>query len=342
MKYLFTSFALALAGYLWFANKQHDQQEAEKSPEPSDYMYAQRSFPYGTVPSAAFYEALEFVQNQVADRGGSDITWESLGPDNVGGRVTDIAMHTSDQQTIYVATASGGVWRSINQGDTWSPIADNLPSLSIGDIAVDPANKNALWCGTGEPNGGGGSVTYDGRGIFKSTNAGATWTNAGLPSSGSIGRIVVNPEKTDEVYVAAMGNLFGKNADRGVYKTSDGGQNWRKILFQNDSVGAIDLAIHPHNPDTFFAVTWERVRRQNMRRYGGPGCGIWRSFDGGENWTKLSVGLPSSNIGRIGIALSEKDPILYAIYADQTGFFKGIFKTNNLGKTNATSDAAPS
>ena len=205
MKYLFTSFALALAGYLWFANKQHDQQEAEKSPEPSDYMYAQRSFPYGTVPSAAFYEALEFVQNQVADRGGSDITWESLGPDNVGGRVTDIAMHTSDQQTIYVATA-----------------------------------------------------------------------------------------------------------------------------------------IHPHNPDTVFAVTWERVRRQNMRRYGGPGCGIWRSFDGGENWTKLSVGLPSSNIGRIGIALSEKDPILYAIYADQTGFFKGIFKTNNLGKTNATSDAAPS
>ncbi len=303
----------------------------KKSPEPSDYLWAQRAFPYGTVPSGAFYKALEQVKNTTQDRD-NDMIWELAGPTNVSGRITDVAMHHTDSLTIYAASASGGVWKSEDAGDNWFPISDDLPSLSIGDIAIDPSDKNTLYIGTGEPNGGGGSVTYDGRGIFKSKDGGGSWASLGLEASGSIGRIEVDPKNPNRIFVAAMGHLFDNNSERGIFRSEDGGASWEKTLFVNDSTGGIDLAIHPNNPDTIFAVTWQRTRRPNKRVYGGPGCGIWRSTDGGDNWTKLAAGLPTSNLGRIGIAISPSQPsTLYAIYSDETGYFKGVYKSTNDG-----------
>jgi photosystem II stability/assembly factor-like uncharacterized protein len=311
--------------------KSRNQQE--KGPAPNDYLFLQRAFPYDNVPSEAYYAASEWTQERAASRGNA-VEWELAGPTNVGGRITDVAMHSSDLQTIYAATASGGVWKSLDAGENWFPISDNLPSLSIGDIALDPSDKNSIYCGTGETNGGGGSVTYDGRGVFKSADGGNTWTSLGLENTGSIGRIEVDPENPNRIFVAAMGNLFSNNPERGVFRSTDGGLSWQKKLFVNDSTGVIDFAIHPENPDTLFAVAWERVRRPNMRRYGGPGCGIWRSFDGGDNWTKLAGGLPASDNGRIGIAISESNPnILYATFANTIGYFKGTYKSTNGGDT---------
>lgn len=305
--------------------------EQEPSPEPSDYLWAQRAFPHGTVPSDAFYSALEQRQNKGQDRGNS-MVWELAGPTNVSGRVTDVAMHPTDTLTVYAASASGGVWKSEDAGEHWFPVTDGLPSLSIGDIAIDPQDKNTLYVGTGEPNGGGGSVAYDGRGIFKSTDGGANWVPLGLEASGSIGRIEVDPLRPNRIFAAAMGHLFANNPERGIFRSDDGGASWEKTLFVNDSTGGIDLAIHPVNTDTIFAVTWQRTRRPNKRVYGGPGCGIYRSMDGGDHWEKLANGLPGSNLGRIGIAISPSEPsTLYAIYADETGFFKGVYKSADNG-----------
>ncbi|MFN0215565.1 MAG: T9SS type A sorting domain-containing protein [Saprospiraceae bacterium] len=329
--------ALALLLLCFYFIKQAARRETThppiSTPEPSDYLWAQRAFPYGFVPSDAFYKALEEVQNTALDRG-NNLNWELAGPTNVGGRITDIAMHPSDLQTIYAASASGGVWKSPDRGVNWQPITEDLPSLSIGDIAIDPSDKNMLYVGTGEPNGGGGSIAYDGRGIFKSSDAGLSWVSLGLELSGSIGRIEVDPENPQRIFVAAMGRLFSNNSERGIFRSEDGGASWQKSLFVNDSTGGIDLAIHPLDPDTVFAVTWQRTRRPNKRMYGGPGCGIWRSVDGGNQWQKLAVGLPGNNLGRIGIAISASEPnILYAIYADEIGFFKGIYKSTDSGNS---------
>lgn len=322
---------LGLSFCLQMCQRSETLTHPKHSPEPSDYLWAQRAFPYGSVPSEAYYQALEQVQSRSLDRD-DNFVWQLAGPTNVSGRITDVAMHPTDLQTIYAASASGGVWKSTNAGGNWFPITDELPSLSIGDLAIDPSDKNTIYVGTGEPNGGGGSITYDGRGIFKSENGGVSWTALGLEATGSIGRIEVDPENPNRIFVAAMGHLFDNNSERGIFRSEDGGQSWEKTLFVNDSTGAVDLAIHPLDPDTLFAVTWQRTRRPNKRVYGGPGCGIWRSTDGGDSWSKLSSGLPSSNLGRIGIAISASSPsTLYAIYADETGYFKGIYKSTNHG-----------
>lgn len=299
---------------------------------PTDYLWLQRAFPFQDVPSEAYYDAVAWTR-QAAARGGASLDWQTVGPNNVSGRITDVAMHASDQQTVYAASASGGVWKSTNAGQTWAPISDALPSLSIGDIAIDPSDKNTIYCGTGETNGGGGSVTYDGRGVFKSTDAGSSWQAAGLENTGSIGRIAVDPQRPNRVFVAAMGSLFSNNPERGVFRSNDGGTSWEQNLFVNDSVGAIDLAIHPQNPDTLFAVTWERIRRPNKRVYGGQGSAVWRSTDGGDSWTKLAGGLPSGpNVGRMGIDIAPSEPnVMYLTVANTNGGFAGVYKSSNHG-----------
>lgn len=260
--------------------------------------------------------------------------WEFAGPLNIGGRLTDVEMHPSDMETIYAAAASGGIFKSENNGESWIPIFDEALSLSVGDVAIAPSNPLVIYVGTGEANCGGGSQTYDGIGIYKSSDGGNSWIHCGLESSRNIGRMVIHPEHADIVYVAAMGNLFSNNSERGIYKTMDGGLTWQNVLFVSDSTGGIDLAIHPENPDTVYAAMWERIRRPNRRSYGGITCGIYRTYDGGLNWTELTNGLPSpgNNIGRIGIDISQSSPAnLYAIYADKTGYFEGVYKTSNGG-----------
>ncbi len=262
------------------------------------------------------------------------LAWQADGPDNIGGRVTDIEMPSGDMQNIYVGTASGGIWHSPDAGRSWLPIFDQQATLAIGDLAIAPTAPHRLYAGTGEPNGGGGSIAYDGLGVFRSDDRGETWRQMGLENSGSIGRIIVHPQNENIAFVGAMGRLFANNAERGVFRTGNGGQSWEKVLYVNDSTGCIDLAAHPSNPNIIYAAMWERVRRPHYKRYGGPSGGIYKSEDGGQTWQKMLQGLPNTYVGRIGLAVSPAKPDrVYAIYADNYGIYRGLFVSNNSGDT---------
>lgn len=315
---------------------QDKKTETAMKKAPNDWFFLQRAFPYPEINYEARQLAWEQSQKIHEERVERGEGWVLGGPLNIGGRISAVAMHPSDMQTIYAGAASGGIFKTTNTGASWVPIFDDALSLSIGDIAIAPSDPDIIWVGTGEANAGGGSMAYDGFGIYKSTDAGSTWEHLGLENSGSIGRLVIHPSDPQVCFVAAMGRLFSDNPERGVFRTLDGGQNWQKVLYVNDSVGAIDIVMHPDHPDTLYAALWERVRRPDRRNYGGPGCGIYRSYDGGDSWTELTGGLPSSSPanGRIGIDISKSDPnILYAIYADNTGYFAGVYRTDNGGDT---------
>ncbi len=340
-----TAVALILLS-LFLINKiyrKHPASEPEK--EPCDWFYLQRAFPYGEINYAAYHQAVnKALEMREADRlKANRVSWEFAGPVNIGGRVTSVAMHPGSQNVFYIGAASGGVFKTEDAGQTWDAVFDDQPTLSIGDIAPAPSDPDIIYVGTGEANPGGGSLAYDGLGVFRSDDGGATWNPLGLEQSGSIGRIAVHPQNPDICYVAAMGRMFSTNQQRGVFKTTDGGQTWEKVLYLTDSTGAVDIVMNPQHPDTLFACMWERTRRPDQKNYGGETCGVFRTFDGGQNWEELTNGLPGGpNVGRIGISLAQSEPnILYAIYADKTGYFDGVFKTVNNGDTwTQTNDGA--
>ena len=311
---------------------------------PNDYFFRQRAFPSGEINMEAYKNAVQQADILKQQESRIQDNWESVGPINIGGRISALAMHASNQNVIYAGSASGGVFKSADQGATWQPIFDDQPSLSIGDVAIAPSNPNVIYAGTGESNAGGGSMTYDGFGIYRSDNAGISWTGLGLEEGRNTGRLAIHPTNEDVVYAAMMGNLFGDNSERGIYKTMDGGVTWDHVLFVSDSTGGADLAIHPTNPDTVYAATWERIRRPDRRSYGGETSAIYRTYDGGANWTELTNGLPSlpSQKGRIGITISNSNPEnVYAIYADQSGDFEGVFRSSDHGNTWATLNGGP-
>jgi len=343
-KFLFFSLLISIVLLSSFFLFREGRNENEKNDEPSDWFVMQRAFPYGKVDYTAYRTA---VQQKATMNDPSSLRdylqWQPAGPVNIGGRVQDIEMDPNNTNVIYVGSASGGVFKSTDGGTNWTPIFDGEPSLSIGDIAIAPSDPSIVYVGTGEPNCGGGSVTYDGAGIFKSIDSGATWNYVGLDSTRNTGRIVIDPTNSDRVFAATMGDLFANDSHRGVYRSIDGGQTWDQVLFVNDSTGAVDLAINPQHPDTIYAVTWQRVRRFTYEAYYGPGCGIWRSYDGGDTWTQLTSGLPSSDNGRIGIDISQSNPsVLYAVYTQgSTAGFKGVYKTTNGGDSwSETNDGA--
>ncbi len=306
--------------------------------KPNEWFFMQRAFPYGEINHEMYMSSQKKAmglkrENRVQKE---DAVWELAGPLNIGGRITDVEMPGNDLQTIYIGAASGGVFKSSDVGNNWEAIFDEALSLSIGDIDISASNPEVIYVGTGEANAGGGSMAYDGVGVYKSEDGGNSWDFVGLEASRNIGRLVVHPEDPDIVYVAAMGNLFANSSERGVFKTEDGGQNWQNVLYVSDSTGAIDIVIHPENPEILYAALWERVRRPDRRSYGGPTCGIYKTIDAGGTWEELSSGLPSpsANVGRIGIDISQSEPNkLYAVYADKTGYFDGVYKTVNDGET---------
>jgi photosystem II stability/assembly factor-like uncharacterized protein len=243
----------------------------------------------------------------------SGIRFRSIGPAVMSGRVVDIEVNVSDPTVFYVAFASGGVWKTLNNGITYIPVFDNLPCMTIGDIAVD-WSKNVLYVGTGENNSSRSS--YAGTGIYKTTDDGKTWVHLGLAETHRTGRIIINPKNPDIIYVAALGHLYSSNEDRGVYKSTDAGLTWKKVLYIDDITGAIDIIINPSNPDVLLAATWDRERRAWDVKVAGTGSGIYKSVNGGESWAKLKeCGLPDGEgLGRIGLALCESKPdIVYAI-----------------------------
>ncbi len=269
------------------------------------------------------------------------MTWRNIGPANMGGRITALAVVESDPTTYYVATASGGLLKTTNNGTTFSFVFEKEATVSIGDVAVAPSDPNVVYVGTGEANPR-NSVSY-GDGVYKSTDGGKTWQNVGLKQSYSIGKILIHPTDPNTVYVAAMGRVYGPNAERGVFKTADGGKNWQKVLYADDKTGAIELRMDPFDPNTLFAGLWERKRDEfdgffgtgpfpGPDQYGpivahGPGGGLYKTSDAGKTWNKLTgekgaAGLPTVKTGRIGLDYSRKTKGL--IYA--------IIDTENIGK----------
>ena len=237
-----------------------------------------------------------------------------IGPTRQSGRFVDFAVPAGRANTFYAASASGGLWKTENNGQTFEPLFGNEKVFSIGDIAVAPSNDAVLWLGSGEANNS--RSTYWGDGVYKSLDAGKTWTAMGLRESQHIGRIVIHPADPDIVYVAALGHLYSENPDRGVYKTSDGGKTWVKSLgvtVDGRAVGAVDLAMDPSDPETLYAAAYDKFRRPWTWGVGGPGSGVYKTSDGGRTWTRLTNGLPSGILGRIGLAVSPKNPkIVYA------------------------------
>ncbi len=298
---------------------------------PSDWMDRQRSFPHGGIKTEAYLEALEKVRQLNAAAGRSALEWSFTGPTNIGGRITDIEIPGESFTNVYVATASGGILKTTNNGASWVNIFKDQPSIPVGDIAIDRSNTNLMYAGTGEANSS--SQSFRGDGIYKSTDGGTTWTHAGLELSAYIGRIVIDHSNPERVFVAACGNLFTPDEHRGVYRTTDGGNSWERVLFVNDSTSAIDIVQHPTNPDILYAAMWERMRGLNYRRSFGPGSGIWKSTDGGDTWAELSSGLPQGDeTGRIGLAIAESSPsTLYAFYDNQ--FEVAVYKTQNSGQS---------
>lgn len=327
------------------------QQDAEVSADrhlyPADYAFIKRTFPYYKADKNALLRARQMWRAQ--RRPELDKTnipqWTFLGPRNVGGRVVDIEYDPKNPEQVYAASATGGVFKSTDGGGSWFPVFDDQPILTIGDIGIDPTHPDTVYVGTGEANGG--HNNFPGAGVYRSTDGGASWRLMGLENTTSIGRVVVDPRNSARVWVAAVGSYFAPDSFRGLYVSDDYGMHWRKSLFVSDSTGAIDLVVHPQHTDTLFCAMWERVRRpveSSGTHLYGPTGGIFRSYDGGQSWTKLGVGngLPDAtgqNIGRIGLAMAPSRPsTLYALYNDGSNLI-GLYRSDDLGENWRNVDA---
>lgn len=323
---IFVFIFLCSAALLFFS-----QNHVSEKGEPGNYLVLQRSFPYGKLNNQAYKAALISVKEESQKRQVT-VPWNFAGDLNIGGRILDIEMPTSSTQIIYTCAATGGIFKSTDFGSTWKPIFDDALTQAVGDLAIAPSDENVLYAGTGDPGGGGGSITYDGMGVYRSSDAGNTWRNLGLDNSGSIGRIAVDPTNPNRAYVAAMGELFAQTPDRGIYLTTDGGNTWIKSLYISNKTGAIDVVINPQKPQTVFAAMWERTRTTTQETYYGPTSAIYRSDDGGTNWTKVTSSLPTGSMGRIGIDICLSNPnIMYAVYVNTGGGMGGVYKSSDGG-----------
>ena len=254
-----------------------------------------------------------------------------IGPAVTSGRIGALAVHPTNPAIIYAGSASGGLWKTINGGASWQPVFDTQGSYSIGWVTIDPKSPNVVWVGTGENNSQ-RSVAY-GDGVYRSDDGGRSWKNTGLKDSQHIGRIVIDPTNSDIVYAAAQGPLWNAGGDRGLYRTSDGGKSWEQVLKASEHTGVTDVVIDPRNHNVLIAATYQRRRHFFTLIDGGPESAIHRSTDGGKTWTKVSAGLPSEELGRIGLAISPVDPdVVYAIVeaANRKG---GIYRSPDNGVT---------
>ncbi len=315
----------------------NEEEESSSKMLPHEWMYAQRAFPDNHIDKEAIkngYRITKLAKQKAQER--FEEEWELAGPVNIGGRITDIALHPTDQNIIYVGTAVGGIFKTSDGGENWEVVFEDEGALSIGNLAIAPSDPNILYVGSGEANGSATSGAFFGDGIYKTSDGGDNWEFMGLENTQHIGRIVVDPENADRVFVAAAGVLYGKNNERGLYRTLDGGDSWENVLFISDSTACIDVVINPENADLVYAATWERIRQPWQRRYGGLTSRIYRSFDGGESWEQLTNGLPADDeqTGRIGLAISPSEPnVLYTSYTTNfiTNTFDGIYKSEDAG-----------
>ena len=263
--------------------------------------------------------------------------WRTIGPANMGGRSTDVEGIGFPSKTFYVATAAGGIWKTVNNGTTFFPVFQNEKVISMGDIAIAPSDTNVIWAGTGEEDAR--NSISPGGGIYKSTDGGITWQLMGLEKTESIGRIVIHPTDPNIVYVAAVGATWRTNPERGLYKSTDGGRTWTLSKFISDKAGFIDIAMDPRDPNTLWATSWERLRGPYFLRSGGPGSALWKTTDAGRTWTEIKGnGFPTQLKGRIMVALAQSNPdVMYTVVeAEPTPTHptpSGLYRSADGGRT---------
>jgi len=342
LKLLFPLFIFVCLGTYLFTIQKEIQQvpniqnnRLASKQEPSDQFFAQRSYPDGKFNIRNYTNALIEAKEEIAFRSGStgiDTPWKIQGPGNIGARANTIAVHPTDDAIMYTGFSTGGVWKTIDDGESWNPIFDDQIFLAIGDIAIDPNNPNTIYVGTGDANITG--YPHIGNGVYKSTDAGATWINIGLETTRIISEIIIHPSDSETIYVSTMGLPFEENTDRGLYKSTDGGATWNQILFVDTNAGIIDMVMQPDNPDVIYAAAWNRIRNNYDSFVIGDDAKIHKTIDGGLTWTILGGGLPQGELGRIGLAISEQNPeTLYAMYVDTTSTLKNLYKTEDGGTT---------
>lgn len=317
---------------------------SDRGPEfPEDALLAQRLSPSG-VPGLRAFAAAGAQAARIRALTGREApllakpSWKFLGPRTVGGRVVDAAVDPQDRGGLYVATSTAGVWHSTDSGESFTSAWPGSVTHAMGALAITPGGT--LYAGTGETNPGGGSITYGGDGVYRSTDQGISWKHVGLESAGTIGRIVIDPQNPKRIWVAVSGNLFVPGGQRGVYVSTDGGTTWKRSLQPpNTTTGAADLAVDPSDPDHVVAALWDHLRQPDDRRYTGKGSGIWETRNGGGSWQRLGLaeGLPapSADTGRIGVGFApSKAQRLYTIYAnDESGSFQDFFTSNDNGRS---------
>ncbi len=313
---------------------------------PNPWFYTERAYPLGHIDLANWHRAqlqATALRAEAAAKG-DRTAWELRGPTNIGGRITDIAVDPRSPQVAFAGAAEGGVLRTRDGGQSWTPLLDDQAALSVGAVCLDPQDPDVVYAGTGEVNPGGGSVAYGGVGVLRSLDGGDSWQPLGLENAGSIGRLVVDPTDSQRIFAAVMGHLWLPGPDRGVYRTTDGGSTWQQVLYVDDTTGAVDIIVRPDDPQVILAAMWQRIRTPELYDYGGPGCAVWRSDDGGDTWQIVGGGLPTpgTDSGRIGLTLCAAQPDrMYAVYADRTGYFAGLYRSNDGGATwTRTSDGA--
>jgi photosystem II stability/assembly factor-like uncharacterized protein len=262
------------------------------------------------------------------------MSMRSIGPAVISGRIVDIAVNPNNYSNYFLAVADGGVWKTTNSGTSFTPVFDSQGSFSIGCITIDPNNSSVVWVGSGENNSQ-RSVDY-GDGIYKSLDGGNTWKNMGLKKSEHIGKIVVDPRNSNVVYVAAQGPLWGPGGDRGLYKTTDGGETWEQVLKISENTGVSDIAMDPRNPDVLYVSAYQRRRHVWTLIDGGPESAIYKTTDAGKTFNKLTSGIPSGDLGRIGLAISPINPdIVYALIEEpenKGGFYRSADRGSSWQK----------
>jgi len=260
-----------------------------------------------------------------------ELEWRLLGPVKQGGRVECITRAPGKSGALWVGAGAGNVWKSQSNGLTWTPVFEHESTFSIGDVAVAASDPDVVWVGTGEVLMARSS--YAGTGVFKSSDGGRSWAHMGLDETHHIGRVIIHPQNPDMVWVAAIGHLYTRNSQRGVFRTRDGGRTWQRSLFVDDRTGAIDLVMDPRDPNTLYATTWQHERRPWGHRAFGAGCGVWKSIDGGDTWQRLTKGLPTGDdVGRIGITVAPTDSrILYAVLDHRSKEAEGVYRSDDAG-----------
>jgi photosystem II stability/assembly factor-like uncharacterized protein len=296
---------------------------------PSGWFARQRNSA-DPIPARFRSDALEAAQ--AAGRFGRTAgTWSSAGPYNLGGRASALARDPNNGSVLWLGAADGGVFKSSDGGVGWTPTFDAQTALSIGAIAAHPTDSNVVYVGTGEENGL--TYSYDGEGIYKTTDGGATWTSLGLAETRHIGKIAIDPADPSRLFAAAGGGVFNKDVNRGVYRSTNGGSVWQKVLYVADDSGAADVAIDPSNSARVFAAIWQRSKAGNQGYFGGANSGIYRSTDSGTSWARLTTGLPTgANVGRIGLAIApSQTQTMYAVIYDASGSLLGVYRSTDGG-----------